>query len=780
MTIGARSAILIWLAVLAACAVVIAHARFAADMSAFLPRAPNASERMLVDQLRSGTAAQLILVGIEGGDQTIRAALSKTLARRLRADPAFVTVANGEPVDAGRDFRFLFRNRYALSPAVTPERFTERGLHMAIAASIDRLASPTGDMMAALLPDDPTGETLGLLTRLDDAQMPHSTDGVWMARDGKRALLLVRTKAGGADIDGQQAAIATISHDFAAARQMVGNQAAPARLLMTGPGVFAVQARTTIRRAVEHVTLIGGALIIILLMLVYRSLPVLLLGLLPVLTGVMVGIASVSLAFGVVNDLTLGFGTSLLGEAVDYSIYLFIQADSGADWRRDYWPTIRLGMATSICGFATLLFSAFPGLAQLGLYSIVGLLSAALVTRFVLPHLLPGGFAVRDLSDLGARLARLTAAAAWLRPGVIFLSLAAAILLLQRPDIWNPSLAALSPVSASAQALDGQLRGELGASDVRDMVIAPAATAEAALQAAELAGALLQPLIGQNVIAGFESPARFLPSIATQKARLAALPPGDLLNTRLNDALAGLPVRKATLAPFLGAVHAARHGKPVTRADLAGTSFAAAVDGLLVRQGARWDALLPLRAPAGGVIDAARVRAALAGGPAGFPVLLIDLKQAANQLYDGYLRAAVWLSLAGLVCVVLLLFIALRSVSRVLRVLVPLVAAVLVVAAGLALAGERLTLLHLIGLMLIVAVGSNYALFFERGQVTPRTLISLSCANACTVAGFSPLIVSGVPVLQALGVTVAPGTLLALIFSALLAAVPRPAAVLNL
>lgn len=55
-------------------------------------------------------------------------------------------------------------------------------------------------------------------------------------------------------------------------------------------------------------------------------------------------------------------------------------------------------------GFASMLFSGFPGLVQLGLYSIVGLVTAALVTRYVLPHLRGAEVATRDLSRVGAWL----------------------------------------------------------------------------------------------------------------------------------------------------------------------------------------------------------------------------------------------------------------------------------------------------------------------------------------------------------------------------------------
>ena len=114
-----------------------------------------------------------------------------------------------------------------------------------------------------------------------------------------------------------------------------------------------------------------------------------------------------------------------------------------------------------------------------------------------------------------------------------------------------------------------------------------------------------------------------------------------------------------------------------------------------------------------------------------------------------------------------------ESPRRVARALAPLVAAVLVVAAGFALAGVQLTILHLVGMLLIVAVGSNYALFFckrdDAQPVTPYTLVSLLIANLATVAGFGLLALSSVPLLETFGLTVGPGAMLALACAAILA-----------
>ncbi|MBS6362592.1 MMPL family transporter [Burkholderia sp.] len=791
-----RRAVLVWLLFLLACGVAIGRANFTADLSAFLPHAPSTGQRVLVDQLQDGLVSRLILVGIDGGDTATRSALSRRIAATLRADPQFAAVNNGEAVNAVRDQQFMLDHRYVLSPAVTPQRFSVDGLHRALGDSLDMLSASAGLVTKALLPRDPTGEIAALVGQLDSAAQPASRDGVWASRDGKRAVLVAQTAAAGSDTDAQARAIDTLRRAFDAAAHAVPN-ASSCTLSMTGPGVFSVDTRDAIRHDVERLSTLSLVLVVALLLTLYRSPRTLALGLLPVLSGVAAGIAAVSVAFGTVHGLTLGFGTTLIGEAVDYSIYLFVQsapagsrpatraADALRAWVAAYWPTIRLGVLTSVCGFASMLFSGFPGLVQLGLYSIAGLTTAALVTRFVLPHLRGDHVAIRDVSRLGAALARALHAAPRLRwPLAVLVLAAVATLAWHRDGLWSRELAALSPVPAKSQALDARLRADAGAPDVRYLIVIPAASEQAALEGAEKVAAQLQPLVERGVLSGFESPARYLPSDAAQRARLASLPPADVLATRMRAAVANQPisVKPELFAPFIADVDAARGQPLLTRADLRGTSMALAVDALLSERAGRWSAMLPLRAP-----DAATAAAAAPDAPsldatpirhafarAGVPdALFVDMKAEADRLYVNYVHEDIRLSLAGFAAIAVLLLIALRSPQRAARALAPLVAAVLVVAAGFALAGVPLTILHLVGMLLIVAVGSNYALFFckrdDAQPVTPHTLVSLLIANLATVAGFGLLALSRVPLLETFGLTVGPGAMLALAFAAILA-----------
>jgi predicted exporter len=333
---------------------------------------------------------------------------------------------------------------------------------------------------------------------------------------------------------------------------------------------------------------------------------------------------------------------------------------------------------------------------------------------------------------------------------------------------WRGNLLGLSPVSADAMASAAALREELGASDARTLVVANGANLEAALRAAEQAAPALDMLVDQGVISGYDSPARLLPSAATQRQRQQALPDPATLRARLAQAVQGTPLRLARLEPFMREAQAARTAPALTAADLAGTPLGTALAALVVpRPGGGWSALLPLY-PGPRDIDAARARAALA--PAGPDLQVVDIAQSLDELYRRYLRDALRQSVAGALAVVAVIALRLRSARRTAAIVLPLALAVVITMGALAACGVALGILHLIGLLLVVAIGSNYGLFLDHwrdaGRFDPDTLASLVLANLTAVLAFGLLAFSHIPALSALGRVVAPGVGLALAASA--------------
>ena len=778
-------ALVVWLLALLAAAFVTARSHYVADLSAFLPSAPSAEQAVLLDQLRSGVAARLVLIGIEGSTPAQRSAASLEWGRVLRKSGLFESVNNGDNSQYESLGTFLFEHRYLLSPAVDAQRFSVDGLRSAIDETVSLLGSPAGAMIKPVLLRDPTGETVRMAESMLPASAPRTEGGVWVSRSAERAVLLATTRADGSDLDGQQHALEQLRDGFApyAAQGL--------KLVVSGAGTFAVASRAQIKHEVERLAIAGSAAIVLLMWLAFGSLRALAIAVLPVGTGVLAGIATVSLAFGQVHGITLGFGTTLIGEAVDYAIYYLIQAHAplvaGAErgsgarrWIVRNWPTVRLGLWTSLCGFIALIFSGFPGLAQLGVFSVAGLIAAALTTRFVLPVLAPDGAPGLGLRrQLGAATGRAASFAPRLRWPLWLLALAALGLLLWLPSPWRGDLASLSPISSDALTLDAQLRGDVGATEGGTLVALSASDEAGVLALAEQAGARLDRLVTEGALQGYDTPVRLLPSPATQAARRSALPDAPELRGRVAQAAVDGPIKAERLEPFIADVQAARSQPTLTRASLQGTPLATAVDAMLVpgRDGKPWRVLLSLQTGERG-IPADRLRTALSGVPG---AQVVQISTELGALYSRYLREAMWQAGLGALAVCVLLGLYLRSWRRLLGVVEPIAAAVLVVLAALALHGAALGILHLVGFLLVVAIGSNYALFFDQlrhaqGSVSGSddsnesdesdTLASLALANLTIVISFALLALSSIPALYAIGQVVAPGTLLCLLLSA--------------
>jgi predicted exporter len=310
------------------------------------------------------------------------------------------------------------------------------------------------------------------------------------------------------------------------------------------------------------------------------------------------------------------------------------------------------------------------------------------------------------------------------------------------------------------------------APDATTLIVIHKPDQEAALEAAERMGSALGPIIHEGGLAGFDSPARYLPSLAMQRARQAALPDTAALQAALDAALDGMPFQPGLFAPFVADVGRQRSLSPINRTDLDGTSLSLKLDALLLHQADGWTATLSLR----GVVAPAAVAQAIAGEP---DAVLVDLKAESNRLLKVYLREGISLASLGAGAIVLLLLASLRSLQRLVMVCAPLAAAVVVTFAVLRLGGHALSIFNLFGVLLVVAIGSNYCLFFDRYRADPvgihRVLASLLLANACTVMGFGVLALSHTPVLHDLGMPVAIGTFLSLTFATIVMSPPRVA-----
>ena len=738
------------------------------DLRKFMPEARTPAQHLLMEELGEGPGSRLLLLAIGGADPATLARQSQALREALSDAPQFALFANGSAGGLESIPERLRPYRYLLSDSFDDDALDADYLRAQLEARVQDLGSPAASLVEPLIGADPTLETLVLADAWQPATAPQHLYGVWFDRAGGSALLLAQTRAAGFDPEGQQSAMAAIDTAFA---QVRGDSATT--LAVTGPGAFSVDVARRTQREASWIGSVDTIALVLLLWFAYRSWKAPLLGVLPLASAGLAGLGAVALAFpGGVHGITVAFGFTLIGVVQDYPIHLFSHQRAGLDPRasaRALWPTLATGLVATCIAYLTFFASGVDGLRQLAVFTITGLATAALATRYLLPALLDP--APRDAAGSPA-LARLWSGIERLpRPRAAFAALAVAalaVVMLAPGAFWQNDLSKLTPVADAALRTDARLREELGAPDVRYMVVAPGANVEQALQGVERLRPVLDALVERGAIAGYDSAVRYLPSIATQRARQARLPDTATLRAALDEALAGSPFRADAFDAFVADVAAAKQAAPLRVEDLAGTPIAVAVDGMLSRRGDGATALVSLH----GIGDAGEVaRTVHANG-----ATLLDLKQASESLVADY-RGRVLLALA--VAALLLaatVWIALRDRRRALRVLLPVLLSMLFVLAVLRGLGVELNLFHLVALVLGAGLGLDYALFFEHAgddrAEQLRTLHAVIVCSLTTLLVFSLLALSTIPVLRAIGSTVALAVVANFVFALFIARAP--------
>jgi predicted exporter len=545
-------------------------------------------------------------------------------------------------------------------------------------------------------------------------------------------------------------------------------------MTVSGAGKFSVMMEARTRGQAQALGTAATVGMIVLLLVAYRRVGSIVLSILPLASAGLVGLAVVSALFGTVHGITLAFGFTLIGVAQDYPMHLLSHRRPGEDpvqIARHLWPTLATGVASTCIAYFTFLFSGVIGLAQLACFTVAALAVAGLTTRFGLPPLMD-----RAAQDFGAsrfldwlwRKIEVLPRMRWI--GVIVAIVAAAVIALAPQHFWENDLARLTPVPEDLLLQDQRLRGELGTPDVRYLLVVDAANSDAALQQLEALDPALRALVGRHAIGGYDHAARYVPSAETQLRRRHRLPDNDALHGALRDALAGTPFRPDVFEPFAQDVARARRLSPLTVETMRTTSLGASMDLLISQRRARTNALITLSA----VQDVAALRAFATA--AGKNVRLLDTKGESEALVAAQRARMLWTLAVAAVLLVGVIAFALRSRSRVLRVLAPMALTTLIVLAALRGGGVSLNLFHLIALILAAGLGLDYALFFEHASADRaeqrRTLHAVLVCSLSTLMVFALLMISDVPVLRAIGVTVTLGVVFNFVLALLLT---RPA-----
>ncbi|PLZ04294.1 hypothetical protein CY652_01055 [Burkholderia sp. WAC0059] len=719
---------------------------------------------------------------VTGSDDARTKAAAKRFGAALAASGAFRSVTAAlPPFDVARIVSFYLPYRFGLLTAADRAALAA-GPDAWRAALMQRLYSPLYGPLATGLGDDPFGWLAHWLAGLPLATSAlQIEDGLLVAHRGATTSVLVLATLPGSAYDTkvQRAIDAALARGETALAQVSPR----ATLARTGAVFYAEAARRTSEREMHLIGIVSACGIALLMLWVFRSPWLIALGFVSTALGVLCAFAATLFVFGQLHLLTLVFGASLIGEAVDYSIQYFV-VYLGHDERWQPWqgarevrPALTVALLTSLLGYAVLMAVPFPALRQIACFAMVGIVAAFASVLSLLPALLtraPKRQPRQLFARAAAGLARWRAALRGRRAVL----LAAVVVALAAPG-WlrlasDDDVHLLIQRDASLAAQEATVRSTIGVDDSGQFFVVRGATPERVLERAEALGAKLDALVGAGRLGGWQSVTSFVPSAARQAADRALL-----ARTVFADrgALRALLVRSGfrdDVANAWLAAFADPHRAVLTLDAWLATPWSGPFRHL-------W-----LGAPAGAqngyaaVVMPQRIGAgalpALAGLARGSPgVRFVDQAGSVSRLFGRYrVESGRWL--AGVLALVFGLLARRYGWRGALPVILPVLLAIGVALAAFGYAGVPLNLFNWLALMLVLGVGTNYAVFLREGCLRRDADIGavwtgVLLSAATTTLSFGLLGASPMPALRSFGATLTLG----IVTAALLAPMGMPA-----
>lgn len=503
------------------------------------------------------------------------------------------------------------------------------------------------------------------------------------------------------------------------------------------------------RGEVSSIGVISLLGIIVLALIVFRRLSALMLTLLPVVSGCLFAAAITILIYGHIHVITLAFGACLVGVSVDYAFHYLCAAGQQPDALKAVLPGLLIGMISSVVAYGAQTIAPFPGLQQMALFSVFGLIGAWLSVVLWLPHLIPvSGYSLTHVNTIIVCLLR-----HWPRfsrrqivVGLIIISSIAVFLLLtgQRKDDIRQLQS--SPQSLIAQ--DVQVQQWLHQSSATRFLMISAPDMQSLLKRQEALTPQLQVIAQHFPGLSFSFLAQTLPSLERQHQTYQQV--RKLYQHSLDGLLSTLGLESQA-----DKIRAHLQAQWLTPESWLSSAYGRSLP-------PQWVSLKSDR-----VAGIVRFKGNLS------PQVVTRLQQLAAQQSDiTYVdriteissllshyrqQISVWVGLAYLLVVLVL---SIRYRKRCWIVIAPPLLAGLLSVGIISHVGTGVNLFHVLALLLVLGIGLDMGIFLIESSGAGHTWIAVTLSMLTTLLAFGLLVLSVTPVLHDFGLTVLLGLIL--------------------
>ncbi len=410
-----------------------------------------------------------------------------------------------------------------IQPLLTPDKIRE-----AMAQNRQALEQLEGIGRSEMIAKDPLGFA-GVILRQMSALLPASKvqfyQGQLISEDGKHALIIARIKGSGTD-SSNAAKIEKLLDDCRKVLVVEAGSGNPYNLSSVGAYRAALDNETIARRDTRLAIILTTLGIALLLIFAFPRPLIGLLALLPSTVGAIAALFVCSFLFTSMSMLAVGFGGAIMAFTVDLGITYLLFLDQphttyGKQVAREVWSAELLAVLTTLGAFLLLLISDFKILAEIGVFSALGVTFAFLFVHVVFPKIFPAmPPATRRSSPLLFNAVKKIAAPAnWKLITAIVFGL---IMLFFAKPVFNVDLNAMNSMSKETINADQKMRSVWGSLSGKCYALLEAPDIAQLQKKNEQLMTLLANDVRQEKLAPVFLPSVLFPSQETARSNYAA------------------------------------------------------------------------------------------------------------------------------------------------------------------------------------------------------------------------------------------------------------------
>ncbi len=683
------------------------------------------------------------------------------------------------------------------------QRLNPRQIHQNVRRAATELVTPFSTLGADYFVADPlglmsvtagNGESFSQFSKFD---LSWGSGNRFYSRDHKALLIIAEPRESAVDYKSAERIMQWTHAHIQSAEADPELRSSGVRAIPAGAYVYAEQDHKFVERNIRRVSLVSIVASLLLCLLVYPSVPLLLLSLLPTSLGILWTTGITSFYPGEVNLISLSFIAILAGLGDDQVVHFFNRSPqewaSGGSFNtammRTYETTgasIVICILTAASATAALATSSFKALAEFGFILTVGMFMMMLHTLLTVPALMQlWNRYIRPFSPQGITFRFLPAVA---RGSLNFVGLHARAVVAVASGLFLLSLSllpgikmggsfdAMGDANSPAVVAQNLLSAKFGIEGSPTLLLI-AGDQQEVLRRAEDLTAGLESYRQRGAVKSIFSATQLLPSVQTQKQRAAALTHVDMNATAraLEDSLRENGLRTEPYLPYIEQLRRlGDHAEPLTLESATPYLPAGLLDNSLRKTGD------------GSYVAAIAFYATDPNAQEAIPSVVLDSwrkqygpfvefsfekidRDLQSQVLRDSRRALLWTIMA----IVSIVYLTFRNWRITLLVLMPIVFAIVVTFGLLRLMGHPFSFMSVTAIPLIIGIGIDNGIHLVRRylesasnsilDVAKASGAALIQSNLTTIIGFGALLTATFPPLAEMGLVTSVGVAFTLV-----------------